>query len=562
MQDKLGRRVVVFGRTIVVVWLLSVAAWLQKQDSRDLRDDVHDLKLMAQLEDIEPASELQELPDAAFNHTLEWIARHQPQIDAARVEVRTRVVEWLERQGVTPAQIGMFSGKMSAPTIGATPFRFIRVQDLSLPQTDDAPSWLSPESDGASAGSWAADGSESSDSRFAVTVAQLLEELGRLTAPRQIACATAIDERALASTQFSDPTPQMGDWLDAPADGFSDEPHAPPGPSADLGPSSGALPPPESPDAPVFGGPAPGIAPEGPPEIPGPHEFSDVPRTASLDPLRVGTFTGQRRVHRGEGRFQDRLLFRSASLEGNQIEVHFERMPDPGEMVQQMDQDAFADRSRSASIPVETELIDAPSLLELSDPQRPINRPLLALGADPERVAYLRRAYGHMPLDDATGLASDGLTQAYRSLTLFGFRVSTRRFPMAVLVCLAAALWQTLAALIALRRQKAGVLAEIIDDATIEVLVSNRLARFVLWVLLPLTALWTSLPLVPLSEGEVQTLAFGTVVLAVMGAGCVGTAERRSSPVLSESAPGPDHHEPPTSRFASQTGTRRERQLS
>ena len=89
------------------------------------------------------------------------------------------------------------------------------------------------------------------------------------------------------------------------------------------------------------------------------------------------------------------------------------------------------------------ELIDAPSLLELSDPERPVNGPLLALGADPERVAYHAAGvwYGHMPLDDATGLASDGLTQAYRSLTLFGFRFSTRRFPMAVLVCLAAALW-------------------------------------------------------------------------------------------------------------------------
>jgi hypothetical protein len=196
----------------------------------------------------------------------------------------------------------------------------------------------------------------------------------------------------------------------------------------------------------------------------------------------------------------------------------------------------------------------------LSDPERPVNRPLLALGADPERVAYLRRAYGHMPLDDATGLASDGLTQAYRSLTLFGFRVSTRRFPMAVLVCLAAALWQTLAALIALRRQKAGVLAEIIDDATIEILVSNRLARFVLWVLLPLTALWTSLPLVPLSETEMQTLIFGAVVLAVMGAGCVGTAERRLSPVLAETAAGSPDHEPPAPRFASQSAIRRERQ--
>ena len=82
-----------------------------------------------------------------------------------------------------------------------------------------------------------------------------------------------------------------------------------------------------------------------------------------------------------------------------------------------------------------------------------------------------------------------------------------------------------------------------------------------LWVLLPLTALWTSLPLVPLSEAEMQTLTFGAVVLAFMGAGCVGTAERRLSPAMSETAHRSNHYEPLAPRFTSQTGTRRERQI-
>ena len=527
MQGKLGRRVVVFGRTIVVVWLLSAAAWLQKQDSCDLRDDVHDLKLMAVLDQIEPSADLQRLHGPAFQHALEWIAEHRPQIDGARVEVRTQFVEWLHERGVPQMEIGQFSGKMSAPAAGATPFRFISMQDLPAERhadDDESQVWLSDAMEQPSVGASYDSRPHIEERRFVVTVAHLLDELEQLTARRQIVCATAVDEQVLASINFTNPMPLSLAWeLDSPRESYGQ-------PGFDdftaVAEVTTALP--EPPDAPVYGEPAPGVTNHDDSDTPWIDEWQrpGPPRTVDANPMPMSVETGHRRARRRPVRYQEDLLFQSASLNDGRIEVRYEWMVDRGEMVQQMDQDAFMDRSRLENIPVKTTLIEnAPSLLELSDPERTANGVLHALGTDTERVTYLRRAYGHMPLDEATGIASDGLTEAYRSLSLFGFRFSTRRFPLAVLLCLGAALWQTLAALVAIRRQQVGLLADIVDDATIEVLVSNRVSRFVLWVVMPLMALWTSLPLVPLPESEFQTLVFGAAVIGALGAACVGTVE-------------------------------------
>ena len=519
MSRKLGRRVVVFGRTIVFVWLLSVVAWLQKQDSLDLRDDVHDLKVIGAIEQIEGAEEMQRLPGPMFNNTLSWITKHRPHENAERVAVRTDFVNWLHDQGLDPEQSSRFTGKASAPSIGATPFRVVRVLDLPEPEhpvEEEASLWPSSvkEDDPHYDNGY---GTDEPRHRIVVTVAHLLDELQQLTAERQIAYAQRVEPTKLASSYLTRDQPSMVSDLHDPhepssVDGIdhirTTEIPSPTGPEVTSSRSS---------DGVFYGGSAPGVRPD----------FSNGesdewgPGAPYVEPER--TRLRQR---------NSELMFLSGSLIGDQIDVYYEQvMPYDREMVQQQDQDGFRDRSRVVSVPVETATMTAASLLELTDPDRPANDALLALGRDTERMAYLRRTYGHMLLEDAMGLASDGLTQGYRSLSLFGFSFSTRRFPLAVMVCLAAALWQTLAALVSLRRQGIGILAEIIDDATIEVLISNRVARFALWVVLPLTALWASLPLVRLPDSELQLLIVGTGLVATLGVGCVGTADSKLRPL-------------------------------
>ncbi|MCA9026579.1 MAG: hypothetical protein KDA86_15340 [Planctomycetaceae bacterium] len=520
MQKKLGRRIVVFARTIVFVWLLSVVAWLQKQDSLDLRSDVHDLKVIGTIEQMESAEEMQRLPGPMFENTLTWITRNRPEENAARVAVRTEFVQWLQNRGIDPEQMSRFSGKGSAPRIGATPFRVVRVLDLperSHDANEEAPFWPSPANDDGQYDDRGYDLDEPRD-RIVVTVAHLLDELEQLSADRQIAYATHVSASTLASKSFIRDEPsivfELHDMPESPGRDEHDDIQTTEVPYYG-DPGGDAIP---SPDDSGYGVPAPGISPDLP------YAFDDEPGPGS-----------PRAYDRPESRMRQRrddLVFVSGLLIGDQIDIHYEQsLSDDYGMVQQQDQDAFRDRSRLVSVPVETSTMTAASLLELTDPGRPANHALLALGRDPERMAYLRRTYGHMLLEDATGLASDGLTQAYRSLSLFGFSFSTRRFPMAVLVCLAAALWQTLAALIAARRQGMRMLVEIVDDATIEVLVSNRVARFALWIVLPLTALWASLPLVRLPDNELKLIIIGAGLLAMLGVGCVGTAESTLRPL-------------------------------
>lgn len=519
MTRKLGRRVVVFGRTIVFVWLLSVVAWLQKQDSLDLRDDVHDLKVIGAIEQIEDAEEMQRLPGSMFNNTLSWITKHRPQENAERVAVRTDFVNWLHARGLDPEQTGRFTGKSSAPSAGATPFRVVRVLGLPEPEypvEEEASLWPSSIK---KEGPYYDDEYEANETRhrIVVTVAHLLDELQQLTAERQIAYAKHVEPKKLASAYFTRDEPSMVfDNHDLREPSSVDEiDHIRTAeipsltePEVTSSPSSDGF---------SYGGSAPGVHPDD--SIRESDEWGPGAEYVDYGPTRIRHFGGE-------------LNFLSGSLIGDQIDIYYEQSLDQDrEMVQQQDQDGFLDRSRVVSVPVETATMSAASLLELTDPERPANDALLAIGRDAERVAYLRRTYGHMLLEDATGLASDGLTQAYRSLSLFGFSFSTRRFPLAVMVCLAAALWQTLAALVSLRRQGIGILAEIIDDATIEVLISNRVARFALWVVLPLTALWASLPLVRLPDSELQLLIAGTGLVAILGVGCVGTAESKLRPL-------------------------------
>ncbi len=593
MKKRLGRRIALFGQTIAVVWLLAVVAWLQKLDSLDLRGDVQDLKLLAEVGRIEPAEKLQRLPDRTFDNTIEWVTREHPEIAQGRADVRRRVVDLLLKRGVQESLVGNFSGKMLASAQPTIPFHFLRV--LDLPPSASSEDLLDDQTSqrvGAevridSAGRQA---SRHDQPRLLLTVSHVLDELEELARPREMVCAIDVDDVDLEEMNFDPPIRDNGT-----GNGYVIRPKHVEVPPTDPDERTEASTPPTTPPSVVieFGGPdesgslGPGLDANGNPdlrvetdraelpfaqmpqwrslddvsqpnpphtdphftttssrpEIPGMEMLREEQTSATeadTDPIEDWRDYGETRSRRQH----DWLFVDRAELQDDEICIDYLWAEDEQGNIYDMDQDMDRGtdygrrRELFATAPVRTARFIGPSLLEVSDPARSANGPLLKLSDSPDRVAYLRRAYGHLPLDHASSLASEGLAQAYRSLSLFGFQFSTRRFPVAVLLCMIVALWQTLAALVVARRRQLPVLEQIADESAVEMLVSSRTLRVLLWVVLPLSAVWAALPLVPLSSHELTWLTIGSVVLACLGVACAFAAEQGDATSVGSDAPG------------------------
>lgn len=579
MEKRLGRRITLFARTITAVWLLAAVAWLQKLDSHDLRQDVHDLRLLGQVGQIEPAETLKRLPGRAFDNTIDWVAERHPDVSEGRASVRRHVVDLLLENGAPRSLIGEFSGKTSAPLHGAVRFHFLNVLDLvPKPAEADAVNKIALSTSASSEERRAAAGWLNPDGRpLLMTVSHVLDELDQLARPREIVCAIDVEDEELAAVDFGRPASRRRRFVIRPKDAASDTVSQQPASPDDRDPVPVTI---------EFGGPAPGIDAgshrfadeDGPgveprgahvppnagrsvetsingPGVPRSRQTSDIPgadlllgedtRTANAENKNIavdswrdyrGVTTSQPRVNRQ----RHWLYVQSAELQDGTIHLDYKWADDENGNSHDHDQDGDPDvhfgthLPTIAQIPVQTTRLAGPSLLELSDPERSANGPLLRLAGSSERVAYIRRAYGHLPLDHAGSLASEGLAQAYRNLSLFGFQFSTRRFPLAVLVLLGVALWQTLTALHSGRRLKLNVFGQIAEDSALEMLVSNRLLRLLLWIALPLSAVWASLPLVPLPASEQTWVLIGSIALACLGAGCAWMAEQQGQPAAAQ----------------------------
>jgi hypothetical protein len=210
----------------------------------------------------------------------------------------------------------------------------------------------------------------------------------------------------------------------------------------------------------------------------------------------------------------------SAELNGDEIHVEYMiHYPYSDSMMveQGMPQQRL---TSSIAIPVETKSVGDTTRLRLHNPDGRDNEQLEKLSATSERTSYLRQTYGHLPMASAVELANDGLTEAYRSVSLFGFAFSTRRLPFAILAFFAAALFGTLLTLIAARRQGNAVLANPIDEYALDMLLGNTPGRIFVWIVVPISALLASHPLVPLPKHDTFCLSIGLIVVAALGVGC------------------------------------------
>jgi hypothetical protein len=206
--------------------------------------------------------------------------------------------------------------------------------------------------------------------------------------------------------------------------------------------------------------------------------------------------------------------FKSAQLQGQSLEIlTVEDVPPQSQRTR---------GEHTISLPVTISHVNnAPSLLYLSDPDRRINGELEALFNTDWRKARLGGLYGLLPIEEAKSIASKGLTDAYQSISIFGFSFSTRLFPYAVLVCMTMAILVTWITIGSANRESLRILTDFSDPDVMDLLMDYYVGRVILWAILPPLAIVASLPPVPIGVYQRSALIVATVVLAVAGLFCV-----------------------------------------
>ena len=145
-----------------------------------------------------------------------------------------------------------------------------------------------------------------------------------------------------------------------------------------------------------------------------------------------------------------------------------------------------ADRKRY-SIPVATQVVPAPSLLEIVSPGLHSNR-LTAIAHDPARQSQLYETYGALRLDSARTMTGNRMLDSFHDVEILGFKFSPRYFWVFTFAFLASALVAIAVHL------KGGRPA---DEATafgLDVLTDRMAFRVAFWWMIPPAALFLARP--------------------------------------------------------------------
>ncbi|MCD4721272.1 MAG: hypothetical protein K8S13_15635 [Desulfobacula sp.] len=167
-------------------------------------------------------------------------------------------------------------------------------------------------------------------------------------------------------------------------------------------------------------------------------------------------------------------------------------------------------------IPIKTKVIKRPSILQITDKNRPQNQALEALFKN-NRKLRLHNQYGYLKLDEARRIASDALANAYKSIAIFGFEFSIQKFPFALLFLFFICSLGTLITLIKAKRNSLLVISEVDDDNPLDILIDHILARIFIWIILPVISLIISFPISPLPVLHIIILIFGAIALIILG---------------------------------------------
>ena len=110
MLESLAKRLLFFGRMIVVVFLITLVAWLQKLDAIDFREDVVDLSLLSDLQSTTFLEKTRWPSRSAHDHALKWLESNNPNMMTLLLQVRQKVTDWqtcllLQSGGLTECRI-------------------------------------------------------------------------------------------------------------------------------------------------------------------------------------------------------------------------------------------------------------------------------------------------------------------------------------------------------------------------------------------------------------------------------------------------------------------------
>jgi hypothetical protein len=139
------------------------------------------------------------------------------------------------------------------------------------------------------------------------------------------------------------------------------------------------------------------------------------------------------------------------------------------------------------------------------------------LQADTELLDRLRAVYGTVKLSLAQQIAAEDYAQAYKSIDIFGFSLSTRRFPWAILVLTMLTVMAIAWTVESARRLRRPVIGG--DEDVVDIALDTPFLRAVIWIALPLLSILASLTLYPFAGAELAVLVAGgllTVGLAVV----------------------------------------------
>jgi hypothetical protein len=209
-------------------------------------------------------------------------------------------------------------------------------------------------------------------------------------------------------------------------------------------------------------------------------------------------------------------ILQSVTLSGNVVTARFEEPAsafDPSSFVQQQ---PLLPCSFTEELAVVTQQVQAPSLYDFLSGSVP-DPEVGELRANPELLGRLQSVYGRIKFSLAQQIAAEDFAQAYKSIDIFGFTISTRRFPFAVLLLSVLVAWAIAWTVELARRSGQHIITGKSEEDVVDILLDLAPLRTVIWVVLPLLAILASLPLFPLSRVELIVTVAGAALCVLLG---------------------------------------------
>lgn len=166
------------------------------------------------------------------------------------------------------------------------------------------------------------------------------------------------------------------------------------------------------------------------------------------------------------------------------------------------------------SLTVQTEQIDGSSVYALLNGEMPLIDELVN---DIEQQDRLRAIYGNMKPAIAQRIAAEDFARAFQSVTIFGFSVSARRFPIAIVLLVLSTAVGILWIIETAKRSSERILSDVQDEDVFDMLLDNILVRAILWVALPLLSILASMPPFSLGKTAIEFINVSVIATSFLG---------------------------------------------